>query len=136
MKLRISSEVIKTVLNPYQFTVIDVMSIVPRVTVGQFEGCALNLACSKTLIITNGIVLSYSKLEDFLSGFEPLSLVEDETIYYDQELSTIDFKIIPEHKEGVDAGAFATVQNLMFGARVDEDEDEAIQNDEQSIIIP
>ena len=112
------------------------MSIVPRVKVGQFEGCALNLACSKTLIITKGIVLSYSKLEDFLSGFEPLSLVEDETIYYDQELSTIDFKIIPEHKEGVDAGAFATVQNLMFGARVDEDEDEAIQNDEQSIITP
>jgi len=136
MKLRIGSETIKTVLNPYQFTVIDILSIVPRVQVGQFEGCALNLACSKTLVITNGIVLAYSKLEDFLSGLEPISLVEDESIYYDQELSIIDFKITPEPKQDMDAGAFATVQNLMFGARVNEDEADAIQNDEQSIITP
>lgn len=136
MKLRISNEVIKTALNPYQFSVIDVLSIVPKVTVGQFEGCALNIVGRKTLVITNKIVLVYNNLNDFLSGLEPISLVEDESIYYDQELNVIDFKITTEPKQDIDAGAFATVQNLMFGARVNEDEADAIQNDEQSIITP
>lgn len=135
MKLRISNEVIKTALNPYQFSVIDVLSIVPKVTVGQFEGCALNIVGRKTLIITNKIVLVYNNLNDFLSGLEPISLVEDESIYYDQELDVIDFKIITEPKQDVDAGAFGAVQNLMFGARVNKDEDET-QVDEENVNIP
>ena len=135
MKLRIGSEAIKAVLNPYQFTVIDILSITPRVEVGQFKGCALNLACNKTLVVTNNIVLAYNNLNDFLSGLEPISLVEDESIYYDQELNVIDFKITVELKKDIDAGAFGAVQNLMFGARVNEDEDET-QVDEENVNIP
>ena len=136
MKLRIGNEVIKTALTPYQFSVIDILGIVPRVQVGQFEGCALNLVCNKTLIITNKIVLVYNNLNDFLSGLEPTSLVEDESIYYDQELSVIDFKITTEPKQDVDAGAFGAVQNLMFGARVNTDEAEVVQDDEENVNTP
>lgn len=136
MKLRIGSEVIKTVLNPYQFTVIDVLSIVPRVSVGAFEGCALNLVCNKTLIITKKIILVYNNLNDFLSGLEPFSLVEDESIYYDQELNVIDFQITPEPAKDLDIEAFAPIQNLMFGARVNKDEDEIVQTDDENVITP
>lgn len=122
MKLRISNVVIAAAIAPLKFTPTDVLSMVPKLTVGQFQGCAINLACYRTLVVTKGLVLTYCKLEDFLAGLEPLSLVEDETIYYDQELGEIDFKIMQDAVQDGDAGPLDTVRSLMFGARVNEDE--------------
>lgn len=122
MKLRIGNETIQAAITPLQFTATDVLSMVPKLTVGLFQGCAINLACYRTLVITKGLVLTYCKLEDFLAGLEPLSLVEDDTIYYDQGLGEIDFKITQDAAQDGDAGTLDTVRNLMFGARVNEDE--------------
>lgn len=134
MRLEISGNTIATAIRPYQFSIIDVISIMPRLTVGDFECCVINLVCNKTLIIANGLIMVYNKLEDFMNGFEPISLVSDETIHYSQELTEVDFKITSISFGGtVDNEAFNAVRELMFGAREDDDEaasDVAQHNDE------
>lgn len=120
MKLRITNETINTLVTPAKFAMTDVLSIIPKLTVGQFEGCAINIVCNdnKTLVITNGIALLYYKIEDFYAGLEPISLVEDNSIYYSQELCEIDFKIIMAAEQAdEDAGTFRVIRNKMFGAR-------------------
>ena len=119
MKLRITNETINTLVQPAKFDMTDVLSIMPKLSVGQFHGCAINIVCNdnKTLVITNGIALLYYKIEDFYAGLEPISLVEDNSIYYSQELHEIDFKIIMVAEHIEDAGTFDTIRNKMFGAR-------------------
>lgn len=117
MKLRVSCEAIKTAVAPYQFTPIDILSIMPRLQVGEFECCVLTLTCNQIAIVANEMILVYAKLENFLNGFDPISLVKDETIYYDQGAREIDFKITPEGNPQVDNEEFSKVRELMFGAR-------------------
>lgn len=121
MKLTINQSVIKDAIKPYQFSVIDVLSILPRLSIGAFEGCALNLACNRVLIITEGMVLTYTKLEDFMQGLEPLSLVKDDSIHYSQECQEISFNILKDEDAEVDDTEFNKVRELMFGARNNED---------------
>lgn len=117
MRLRIGTNAIQAVMKPYNATVIDILSINPRVEVGQFKGCALNLVPGKTLVITEGLVMMYNMFEDFLEGRDPLALVKDESIHYDQELSVIDFQIVTDKDETDTSSDFAPVRELMFGAR-------------------
>ena len=117
MKLRISCDTIKAAVAPYQFTPIDILSIMPRLQVGEFECCVLTLACNQVAIIANEMILIYAKLDNFLNGFDPISLVKDENIYYDQGAREIDFQIIPENNSQVDNAEFSKVRELMFGAR-------------------
>lgn len=123
MKLRISGDAIAAAVKPYQFSMIDVISVTPRITIGDFECCAINLVCHKVLIVANKIIMVYNKLEDFINGLEPTSLVKDDTIYYDQEFFTIDIQILAvKTHAGVDNEAYKEVRELMFGARNDEEE--------------
>ena len=120
MKLRIGTNAIRAVMKPYNASVIDILSINPRVEVGQFKGCALNLVPGKCLVITEGLVMMYNLFEDFLEGRDPLALVKDESIHYDQELSVIDFQIVTDKDEADTSSDFAPVRELMFGARNEE----------------
>lgn len=117
MKLRISCEAINAAIAPYRFTVIDVLSIIPRLKVGEFEGCALTLTHNQVLIVTNNIILVYNKLENFFNGLDPISLVKDEATYYDQGEREIDFKIVPKGKPETNNKDFSKIYELMFGAR-------------------
>ena len=117
MKLRISCEAINAAIAPYRFTVIDVLSIIPRLKVGEFEGCALTLTHNQVLIVTNNIILVYNKLENFFNGLDPISLVKDEATYYDQGEREIDFKIVPNGKPETNIEDFSKIYELMFGAR-------------------
>ena len=117
MKLRISCEAINAAIAPYRFTVIDVLSIIPRLKVGEFEGCALTLTHNQVLIVTNNIILVYNKLENFFNGLDPISLVKDEATYYDQGEREIDFKIVPNGKPETNNEDFSKIYELMFGAR-------------------
>lgn len=131
MKLRISCEAISTAIAPYKFTPIDILSIIPRLKVGEFECCVLKLACNKVAIVSKEIILIYTSLENFLNGLDPDSLVKDESIEYDQGSFEIDFKITPNIKQSED-GEFSKVYELMFGAR--EANSQLIEDAE--IIIP
>lgn len=121
MRLSINQDTIRTAIKPYQFSVVDILSILPRLSIGSFEGCVLNLACNKVLIITEGMVLAYLKLEDFIQGLEPLSLVKDDSIHYSQEGQEISFNILKDEDAEVDDTEFSKVRELMFGARNNED---------------
>ena len=121
MYLRIGLKSIQAVMKPYNASVIDVLGINPRVEVGQFKGCALNVLPGKTLVITEGIIMMYNIFEDFLDGKDPLALVKDESIHYDQGLSKIDFQIVNDLAEDDTSADFAPVRELMFGARNEED---------------
>lgn len=120
MKLRIGTNAIQAVMRPYNASVIDIISINPRVEVGQFEGCALTTVTNKVLIITKGIIMMYNTFEDFLDGRDPEALVKDESICYDQGLSEIDFQITTDSIDLDTSADFAPVRELMFGARNEE----------------
>lgn len=120
MKLRIGTNAIQAAMRPYNASVIDIISINPRVEVGQFEGCALTMVTNKVLIITKGIIMMYNTFEDFLDGRDPEALVKDESIYYDQGLSEIDFQITTDSTDLDTSADFAPVRELMFGARNEE----------------
>ena len=128
MKLVLTKEAIEAVIKPTKFSMIDILTITPRISVGQFEGCALNLAGNKTVIATNGIILAYNSLNDFLSGFDPISLVKDDSIYYDQEPAGLDFQIIQSVGTADGNEDFQPIRELMFGARDAVDEDQQIEN--------
>lgn len=117
MKLRVSCETIRAAVAPQTFAPVDVLSIMPRLKVGDFESCVLTLPGAKIVVITNGIVMAYSNIENFFSGFDPLSLVKDDTVYYDQGGSCIDFKIESKGNPQVDNEEFSKIYELMFGAR-------------------
>lgn len=121
MYLRLGLKSIQAVMKPYNASVIDVLGINPRVEVGQFKGCTLNVLPGKTLVITEGIIMMYNTFEDFLDGKDPLALVKDESIHYDQGLSKIDFQIVNDLAEDDTSAEFAPVRELMFGARNEED---------------
>lgn len=121
MKLRIGLKTIQAVMRPYNTSMIDIVSINPRLEVGDFKGCVIEVIPNKTLIITNGIIMMYANLGDFLAGTDPLALVKDESIHYDQGLHSIDFQIVDDlGNEDVKAD-FAPVRELMFGARIEPD---------------
>ncbi len=119
MKLRLGTKALKAVMRPYQATVIDIIGINPRVEVGQFKCCALNMIPSGVLIVSDGIIMKYNTLEDFINGTDPLALVKDESIHYDQGLTEINFQIVNDENEEVSQEDFAPVRELMFGARVE-----------------
>lgn len=121
MYLRIGLKAIQAVMKPYNASVVDVLSIQPRVEVGQFKGCAMNVLPGKVLVVTEGIIMMYHLFEDFLDGKDPLALVKDETIHYDQGLSKIYFQIVDDLEEDDTSAEFAPVRELMFGARNEED---------------
>lgn len=122
MILKIKLSTIKAVMRPYQIDLGDILGIQPKLTIGALNACSLNTVHNKTLVITNGIIMMYNKLEDFLAGLEPLSLVKDETIQYNQEAGMIDFFILDDTEVSYDNAEFAEVRELMFGARVENDE--------------
>lgn len=122
MKLEINQEDIQAAVTPYNFSLVDIINIVPRLTVGEFDGCAINLVCNKVLVITDGIVLVYTKLEDFLNGFEPLSLVKSETIKYTSKIPSMEIIINPTKAIEVKEEDFAPIRELMFGARPNPEE--------------
>lgn len=121
MKLRLGLKSIQAVMKPYNASVIDILGINPRVEVGQFKGCALNVIPGRCLVITEGIIMMYNKFEDFLDGKDPLALVKDASIHYDQGLSKIDFQIVNDLTDEDTSADFAPVRELMFGARDEED---------------
>lgn len=131
MRLEISVSAIKAVMRPYNFSFIDVLSIQPRLEVGAFNACALHVIPDKILIITKGIIMMYNNMEDFLSGKEPVSLVKDENIHYDQGAGVFEFKLIDDIKREYDQESYAEIRELMFGARVEQAENELKANELQ-----
>ena len=124
MKLEINYEDIQAAVQPYNFSMIDIVGLNPRIAIGAFEGCSLNLICNKVLVITDGIILVYNKWEDFLNGFEPVSLVKSSSIKYSQDMHGFNFVIHPAKTTTPSIEDFEPIRELMFGAREISDPDQ------------
>lgn len=122
MRLRINISTINAVMRPYKFSIFDIVGMHPKMEVGKFLACAIHVVPGKLLMIAKGIIMMYNNLEDFYAGLEPLSLVKDDSIQYDQKVGTFDFQIIDDSEVEYDKEEFANVRELMFGARVENDE--------------
>lgn len=134
MKLNVNARAIEAAIKPWKFTLTDIVSIMPYFCVGEFKCCVIKLTGNKVVIISEGIILVYSSLENFLNGFDPLSLVNDDSIHYDQETPGLDFKILFEKNNSGTDEEFSKVYECMFGARepIKELETTALPNAENS----
>ncbi len=109
-------------MRPYNFNIGDIVGMHPKMEVGKFLACSIHVVPGKILVITKGIIMMYNKLDDFFAGLEPISLVKDDSIQYDQKAGTFDFQIIDDSEVEYDKEEFANVRELMFGARAENDE--------------
>lgn len=133
MKLRLTKHSIKSIISPYSFELTDITSITPNINIGSFKGVGLNLIYGKIVIATENILLLYNKIEDFMAGFDPVSLVKDTSVKYDdQEPTVIDIKIVdgPNYTSNPD---MQEIRELMFGARKPEDAEQDGPNDNSTV---